>query len=188
VGGAPIRRSPVALFPPPASPARGGGVPRSAIAAGCAIFLALAGCAREEDPAKAGFFSGIGNLATGTYDQRLEQRQQELSEAERLKQQMAARAAESDRQRGVSETALREREARVARLDDELDRMQRRLDTLKRQRTGDEARLRDAQRQLADLREERQRAAPSGDDAELRDIEQRLQTMDRAIAGLGRAE
>jgi chromosome segregation ATPase len=160
---------------------------RRRVAAASAL-LVLAGCAREEDPAKAGFFSGIGNLATGTYDRRLEQRQQELSEAERLKQQMAARAAESDRQREQSEAALRNRQARLARLDGDIDRLQRRLDVLKRQRTGDEARLRDAEQRLAGLRDERRQAAPDGDDAELRDIEQRLRTMDRAIAGLGHAE
>ena len=160
---------------------------RRHVAAAAALLL-LAGCAREEDPSKAGFFSGIGNLATGSYDRRLEQRQQELSEAERLKQQMAARAAESDRQREQSEAALRNRQARLARLDGDIDRLQLRLDTLKRQRTGDATRLRDAERRLAGLRDERRQAAPAGDDAELRDIEQRLRTMDRAIAGLGRAE
>jgi len=155
---------------------------------GLAILALLVGCAREEDPAKAGFFSGIGNLAGGTYERRIDERERELSETQQLKQQMAARAAESERLRTASDAELQDRERRLASLDDELGRMQRRVDQLKRQRSGDQARLRDAERRLAELRREREQAPAPADEAQLRDLEQRTRTIDRAIAGLGQSE
>src|SRR5689334_11302105 len=153
-----------------------------------AALILLAGCAREEDPAKAGFFSGLGNAATGTYERRLDDRQRELSETQQLKEQLAARAADSDRRRTVSEAELQNRQARLATVDDELGRLKRRLDELKRQRSGDQARLRDAERRLAELRREREQAVGATDEAQIRDLEQRTRIMDRAIAGLGRPE
>jgi predicted nucleic acid-binding Zn-ribbon protein len=153
-----------------------------------AALLLLAGCAREEDPAKAGFFSGLGNATTGTYERRLDDRQRELSETQQLKEQLAARAADSDRRRALSGAELQNRQARLASLDDDLGRMKRRLDELKRQRSGDQAQLRDAERRLAELRREREQAVGPADEAQIRDLEQRTRIMDRAIAGLGRPE
>src|SRR5262249_45758253 len=63
---------------------------RQALVPGALGLLLLAGCQREEDPAKAGFFSGLGNTVSGTYERRLDDRQRELSETERLRQDMAA--------------------------------------------------------------------------------------------------
>jgi hypothetical protein len=183
-GDAPRPASRPCRPPIPTFPRKQGKGKRSA-AIGLAFLLA--GCAREEDPAKAGFFSGLGNAASGTYERRIDERQRELSETERLKQQMATRAAESDRQRTVSDLALQDRQARLARVDDDLRRLQRRLDELKRQRTGDQAQLRDAERRLAELRQARERSG-AADAAQVDDLEQRMRTMDRAIAGLGRAE
>jgi chromosome segregation ATPase len=160
---------------------------RGAAVAGLALIL-LAGCQREEDPAKAGFFSGLGNTVSGTYEQRIDDRQRELSETERLRQDMAARAAESDRRRNESDVAVRDRQMRLAALDQDFSRLQRRLDALKRQRTADETQLRDAERRLAELRQQRQSAPTAPDEGQMRDLEQRMRTMDRAITGLGRVE
>lgn len=78
--------------------------------AGAALAVAtLAGCAgRQTDPARAGFFSGIGNLATGTYQQRQGALTQQAVDAERqrdaerenlasLQSQRDSLAAERDR-------------------------------------------------------------------------------------------
>ena len=43
--------------------------------AGLCLVLAAGGCARNQDPSQAGFFSGVANLADGTYDQRVADRE-----------------------------------------------------------------------------------------------------------------
>lgn len=78
--------------------------PASRLAA-AVLTLALASCAAETDPHKGGFFSGLKNLADGTYDRRVAERQTTLENEqdtnlqqnralERAKEQSASVAAD----------------------------------------------------------------------------------------------
>lgn len=114
--------------------------------------LGLGACQTTEDPARAGFFSGIANLSSGTYERRsaeLEQRARESeAQARYLEQRAAALEAES-RQLDSEEQALR---ARTARLNTELATMRRRLAEAQRQRNVDQARLAQLQSRADQLR------------------------------------
>src|SRR4051794_33371617 len=149
--------------------------------------LVLAACQRTEDPARAGFFSGLANTVSGTYEQRIDQKQQELSETERMKQSLARRADEAERDRAQSDAALKDRQLRLAAMDDQLQRMERQLDQLRAQRSGDRVKLADAERRVAALKQQRAQADPA-DDAQVRQLDQQVQTLGRAINGLSRVE
>ena len=56
---------------------------------------ALSACARTQDPAQAGFFSGTANIIDGTYDRRISERQAALASARATSQQLEAELAVS---------------------------------------------------------------------------------------------
>jgi chromosome segregation ATPase len=88
--------------------------------AGAALAVAtLAGCAgRQTDPARAGFFSGLANLTTGTY----QQRQAALTQ----------QAVDAEQQRDVERQNLASLQAQRDSLAAERDRLNRNLATLNR--------------------------------------------------------
>lgn len=55
--------------------------------AALAALIALPGCARTDDPAKGGFFSGIANMSDGTYERRQQERKEALENAQDINQQ-----------------------------------------------------------------------------------------------------
>lgn len=91
------------------------------------IGLALCGCQPTQDPAQAGFFSGWGNIASGVYDQRIVVKQQELSNAQMLQQQLQRRANEAVT--GAEQSAVK------------LDEWRRKVDSMRRETRRLEQRL-----------------------------------------------
>lgn len=145
-----------------------------------AVLLPLAACNNEPDPARAGYFSGIGNLTSGTYERRVEEKRQELSQAEQLKQQFAAReqAARSERQQSTWE--LIQWRQRVDGLDGEIRRLEAQLVQARAQLGGRDARVLEAQRKLEAAKRARQSIAPQNapDDA----AQRRIAEQERAVA------
>lgn len=74
--------------------------------------LFMAGCAASQDPRSGGFFGGVHGLATGTYEKRVQEREQSLELLRALQQDM--RSEEADLQaekKSLEEVILWEREA-----------------------------------------------------------------------------
>ena len=151
------------------------------------FLLALSACQPEPDPARAGFFGGLANTMSGTYERRIDQKNQELSEAERSKQALRLRADEAERRRASSEAAIQDRVRRLASLDDELRGLKARAASLKATREADRRALADADRKVAELKR-RDAAGEPASDRELDDLQRQVSGLREAIGRLGRVE
>lgn len=124
----------------------------------------LVGCQTTEDPAKAGFFSGVGNLATGRYDQRLEQKQQDLQASQTQRDYWQARAASLQSDANRSEDEKRAWQRRLDALDEELSAMDTKIARLKRERRSNQQRVQELDRQIVDIRRDRSLLASAARD------------------------
>lgn len=132
----------------------------------------LVACAdREQDPAKADFFSTVGNIATGTYDRRQEERKDELARAESDRNQASTSAAASraEMQRLAAERSQRERE--LAQLQGNTRRLQQEITRNRARRDLNAERLRQLERDVAALRTEEDRLRAMGPSAEQRAVD-----------------
>ncbi|MCF8088844.1 MAG: hypothetical protein K9K63_07355 [Desulfotignum sp.] len=53
-----------------------------------AMIVILAGCAASSDPRSGGFFGGVHGLATGTYEERIQEREERLERLRSLQQEI----------------------------------------------------------------------------------------------------
>ncbi len=163
---------------------------RGALVAAAAAVLALGACTGTTDPSRAGFLDGLGNLATGAYDQRQVALQQTRVSTEAQAQQMAARAAalESERQVLAAEEATIR--GRVQATNRQIDQQRRQLAALQQNQRVSRQQLAQAQARAAQLRQQQAQianapASPSQaqDVARLeREIQDLQGTIDRMIA------
>lgn len=140
---------------------------RAWLAAGA--LLGLAACTPQQcDPSQAGFFSGIGCAASGSYATRNQYQQVELS------QQRAAAEQSRDQAQGegarASQALLTRDQARrrLVAVDQQTTQLRARLAAARSRGGVDQARLNDAQAELDGL--QRQRAALQGRGATDEDI------------------
>jgi chromosome segregation ATPase len=144
----------------------------------------LAACAdREQDPAKADFFSTVGNIATGTYDRRQEERKEELARAESDRNQAAtsASASRSEMERLAAERSQRERE--LTQLQASTRRLQQEIARNRSRRDLSAERVRQLERDVAALRSEEDRLRAMGPSANQREVDaarQRHAELERA--------
>ena len=150
--------------------------------AGVAAMLALAGCTGTQDPSQAGFLDGVANLAGGTYDRRVAERQAAAASAEWQADQLALRAAEleTERQRLAAEQARLD--ARVRQINAEVGVQSTRLATLRNQYQADTAELARLEAQLSDL--QRQLASSAVNPTDQTAVE--IDRLEREIASLTR--
>lgn len=112
--------------------------------AALAALVALGGCARNEDPAKGGFFSGLANMSDGTYERRQQdrkealeneqdqnlQKQRELERANAQKDAVAAQRAQVEAQANALESELSALKAKLAKAGSQRADLQRQADVL----------------------------------------------------------
>ena len=68
------------------------------------ISLFLGGCGASHDPREGGFFGGIGGLSSGTYEARIQDREQRLGRLQQIQEELDAESQELE----VQKTGLRE--------------------------------------------------------------------------------
>ena len=149
---------------------------RAVLAAGA--LLGLAACTPQQcDPSQAGFFSGIGCAASGSYATRSQYQQVELA------QQHAAAAQSRDQAQGegarASQALLTRDQARqrLTAADRQTAQLRARLTAARARGSVDQARLNDTQAELDALQRQRavlQRGATEEDLRALEDHQQRL--------------
>lgn len=112
--------------------------------AALAALVALGGCARNEDPAKGGFFSGIANMSDGTYERRQQdrkealeneqdvnlQKQRELERTNAQRDAMAAQRAQVESQAAALESEVLSLKAKLAKAKTQHGDLQRQADVL----------------------------------------------------------
>lgn len=145
----------------------------------------LAACTGTNDPSQAGFLDGVGNLASGTYDDRIEERERNLAATEASSSALQSELAQSERE----VASLSAEEAALAGRVDAMDRNLRDLSSRiadARQRQGvDQQRLAEQQALLAQVQAAHDRIASSRIDpvmaAEVAELEQRQAEISRTI-------
>ncbi|MCA8907318.1 MAG: hypothetical protein KDA49_17325 [Rhodospirillaceae bacterium] len=164
--------------------------------AGLCLVLAAGGCARNQDPSQAGFFSGVANLADGTYDQRVADREATRDRTVAQADQLAARAAELDQER--RQLAVEEANAlqRLQNLNGQIALEQARLAQLGQQQNVDRNQLSMLQTRASNLEQQRlqlQSAPPTQvNNQELDELQQEVDALrsviDSMIEGLAVVE
>lgn len=102
--------------------------------AALAALVALGGCARSEDPAKGGFFSGIANMSDGTYDRRQQERKEALENEQDVNLQKQRELERTTAQKEAVATQRAQVEAQAAALEREVATLKSRLAKAKTQR------------------------------------------------------
>ena len=149
------------------------------------LSVGVAACTGTNDPSQAGFLDGIGNLASGTYDQRIDEREQNLTDA-----QASSAALQSDLVQSEQDfAALSAEEAQIAGRLDALQRDNqttfRRLDELRQRRDVSQEQLAQLQSRAEQVQAARDRVAASRIDpaaaAEIAQLEREQAEIDQAI-------
>ena len=151
------------------------------------VALALAACTGTQDPSQAGFFDGVANLAGGTYDQRVAERQAAAASAHQQADQLALRAAELERERETLAAQEAQLSARVQQVNAEVYTQQARLQTLRTRQQTDQAQLSQLESRLSDLQRQLNRANtnPAPDtSAEIERLEREIAQLTRVIDDL----
>ncbi|MEE8270958.1 MAG: hypothetical protein V3R98_04395, partial [Alphaproteobacteria bacterium] len=118
------------------------------LAAALAALSAGTGCAICDDPHQGGFVSGISNLASGCYVERVAEREGTLEEEQTQGTVLQDRAAEIQRQRDRVQADLAAARSRLDELDRDLAALRRRLEEAQARQPVDPAHwamLRDAE-------------------------------------------
>jgi hypothetical protein len=97
------------------------------MAACVAAMMASAGCARSEDPAKGGFFSGIANLSDGTYDKRQQERKEAVENEQDVNLQKQRELERANAQKDALEAQRTSAAARAAALESDVQALKSRL-------------------------------------------------------------
>lgn len=102
--------------------------------AALAAAVALGGCARSEDPAKGGFFSGIASMSDGTYDRRQQERKEALENEQDVNLQKQRELERTNAQKDAVATQRAQVEAQAAALDREMASLKAKLSKVSSQR------------------------------------------------------
>jgi len=91
------------------------------------VLLGIAACSQSTDPHEGGLFGGISGLSSGAYDQRIQQRQAELANAQAQQAELQATTGRITAEQEQIRTSLQGMERQVADLNDQVDTLQRQL-------------------------------------------------------------
>ena len=161
------------------------------IAALIAAAVGLGACQTTEDPSQAGFFSGVGNLASGTYDQRISDREAAVARTEAQADLLARRAGELESERQSLEAQEFQARQRLASVNSDIATQQARLTSLRQQQAVDQSQLSQLQERIDALQRRRnelaanpeQSASSAEEIAQLeREITELRQVIDSIIA------
>ena len=154
--------------------------------AALAAVAALGGCSAGAcDPSQAGFLSGIGCEASGSYTQRNQAQQVSLAQSRAAALQERAGAAQAQDEAAGAEMALSERRRRLGAIEAQNAVLRRRLAALQGNNRVNQAQLASAQAQLNEISRHRASLAASPDPAGVRDLERQQQNLQSVVQGLG---
>lgn len=117
-----------------------------------AVSVTLTGCAVSDNPREGGLFGGVVGLSNGTYEKRLEEREQNLDTLRAVQADLGVdQAALETEKRGLAAQVTRER-TQLAALDDNIGALERRVVALRGTEASAGQRVASLQQQLATLK------------------------------------
>ena len=154
------------------------------IVAGLAL-LGLAACTPQAcDPSQAGFFSGIGCEASGSYGTRNQYQRSALAQESALALQNRANAIDASQRANEALVSRDEAQRRLASADRRTIQLRASLAAARNRRDVDQVRLNDAQAELTRLQRDRASLQRGASAEQLRALEERQQRLNDSITGL----
>ncbi len=154
------------------------------IGAGLAL-LGLAACTPQAcDPSQAGFFSGIGCEASGSYGTRNQYQRSALAQESALALQNRANAIDASQRANEALVSRDEAQRRLASADRRTIQLRASLAAARNRRDVDQVRLNDAQAELTRLQRDRASLQRGASAEQLRALEERQQRLNDSITGL----
>lgn len=138
------------------------------------VLMASACSPQSCDPSQAGFISGIGCEASGSFNQRNQAQQSQLAAARTRALQEDANAAAAQGDATRAQMSLAERRRRVSALDSQIAAARRRLATLQQSNGVDQDRLQRARAAVQNAQAERASVSPQSSGAQLDATQRRL--------------
>ena len=147
--------------------------------------LGLAACSAQQcDPSQAGFLSGIGCEASGSYTTRNQYQQSELGQRSADALQSRVRAQDEGARAGQAMVTRDQARQRLGAIDRQAIEFRARINAARARGTVDQVRLTEAQDQLDAL--QRQRTTLRGDatEAQLRNLEAQRRRVNDQLSGI----
>lgn len=147
--------------------------------------LGLAGCTPQAcDPSQAGFFSGIGCEASGSYGVRNQYQRSALAQESSLALQNRANAIDASQRANDAIVNRDEAQRRLSSADRRTAQIRASLAAARSRRNVDQVRLDEAQSELARLQRDRASLQRGASAEQLRAFEERQQRLNDSITGL----
>lgn len=139
------------------------------------VFLAgvvlLSGCVTSTDPSQGGFINGVSGLSSGTYDQRIQTKQNELSSIEQANARLEAIGQQQSRTQASLVRQIGTAQAEYDRVNSEIFSLQSRLNQLRADGQSG-AKLNSTQTRLKTLQSQAHSLGPSGSQADAHKLAQ----------------
>jgi chromosome segregation ATPase len=160
---------------------------RSAVAVGAGMLPLLAAC--ESDPAKGGFLSGVYNLSTGGYQQRVSERERSLEQVRLEQAALAGERAKVEREHAEIVRELNLAEVRVQALDRRIAALNQQIRSERAAYADEQRDLREAEARLAAMRSSIRRLDATNDPTAITregiaDVNRRLDELASFIDGM----
>ena len=115
------------------------------------VSVFLSGCLNSTDPREGGFFGGVAGLTSGTYEERVRDRQESLERAQALQRELEAEQAELDALRKNRASEVASAKSRMNDLQRDTRMLAQMVRSLEADNRGQEQTIRALQEQLDDL-------------------------------------
>lgn len=156
------------------------------------IVIGFSGCATNPDPAKGGFIDGLAGLSGGTYQTRVDQRQQNLDQMRQASTQLEAQNRDLQQNLASSKATEQSYRAELAQLQGDLTGLDSQLKKAKAKSQAQAAQKKDLDQKLADLKAKTQamstKSAGANEAAlqeELNKLKAEKETLKQQIVKLG---
>ncbi|MGB5158071.1 MAG: hypothetical protein WBN77_11640 [Desulfobacterales bacterium] len=116
------------------------------------VAIALPSCATSNDPRQGGFFGGIAGLSSGTYDARVQQRQEELNRQRNTNQDLKEESRTLESKAQERESELNTERQRLAEMEENLSTLQANVDRLKAKSDKQKSEIASLKRKIKDAR------------------------------------
>ena len=155
------------------------------LAVAAVALVGLSACTPQAcDPSQAGFFSGIGCEASGSYGVRHQDQQYSLAQQNSLALQNRADAVDASARASDALVNRDEARRRLTNADRRTGQMKASLAAARRRRDVDQTRLGQAQAELTQLQRDRATLQRGASADQLRAFEERQQRLNDSISGL----
>lgn len=132
----------------------------------CASLTILFGCAGNHDPREGGFFGGMAGLGSGSYKDRVAERESRLDELRSTQRQLDAETAQLQQQKSSVQVRIEQDRALVKNLQKEITDLEKSTKALAEQKGASDKRVADLQKKIEELKRQIGTVQSSLDDLE----------------------